>query len=102
MTSNSSDRLDRIEALVESNAKSIQALSDQAAEDRRARVRMYEAMADLASAQSGLASAQAALSSAQSAFYRRLDAQDELISTLSRRQGEIVQILKVLSDRESR
>jgi hypothetical protein len=93
MTNNSSDRLDRIEALVESNAKSIQALADQAAEDRRARTRMYEAMADLSSAQ-------AALSSAQAAFYRRLDAQDELITTLSRRQGEIVQILKVLSDRQ--
>jgi hypothetical protein len=90
------DRLDRFAASIEegfakvrqltdSNAKAIQALSDQAAEERRARSRLYQSMADLAAAQSG--------------FYQKLEAQDELISTLSRRQGEIVQILKVLSDR---
>ncbi|MBW4621818.1 MAG: hypothetical protein KME17_20935 [Cyanosarcina radialis HA8281-LM2] len=81
----SSERLKEIELIQQSNAKAIQALADRTAGDRNDRARLYQAMADLASAQAG--------------YYQKLESQDQLIETLSRRQGEIVQILKVLSDR---
>ena len=61
-TNDKSDRLDRIEKLVESNAKSIEALSSErlASEAKldRDRARLYESMADLASAQASLAQTQ--------------------------------------------
>ena len=41
-----------------------------------------------------VADAQASFYSAQADVYRRLENQDELMQTLSRRQGEIVAILK--------
>lgn len=110
---NSGDRLDRIEAAllqliqqsadtdkqIKSNAKAIEALtSKQAEEERRAaldRARLYETMARVADAQASFYSAQADV-------YRRLENQDELLQTLSRRQGEIVAILKaVTSEGES-
>jgi hypothetical protein len=89
MTSPENSRLDRIEALLEtiakrtdSNAKSIEALSSERfdAERRldRDRARLYQSMADLASA--------------QASFYTRLEEND-------RRQNEMVQILKLLTER---
>ena len=82
---------EEIQQLIASNAKAIQAL----AEDLRIyqqqaqldRVRLYQAMAELARA--------------QVSYYERLEAQDEQIHLLSRRQGEIVEILKLLSQRQS-
>lgn len=109
MTNNEPSRLDRIEAILEriaskqeeynaridSNAKAIEALAnDRALYERQAKLdreRLYGAMAELATAQANL-------SSAQAGFYGRLAAQDELIQTLARRQGEIVEILKLLRE----
>lgn len=117
-------RLDRIEAIlaaissnleevsskqvefnnrIDSNAKAIEALTNERreAEKRldRDRARLYQSMADLSNAMAQLASAQAGLASEQAGFYGRLAAQDELIQTLARRQGEIVEILKALRER---
>jgi hypothetical protein len=89
MTSSDPSRLDRIEALLEaiakrtdSNAKSIEALSlDRFESERRLdrdRARLYQSMADLASA--------------QASFYTRLEEND-------RRQNEMVQILKLLTQK---
>ncbi|MGL5805831.1 MAG: hypothetical protein ACRC11_10375 [Xenococcaceae cyanobacterium] len=107
MTSYDPNRLDRIEAILErialtseeynarinSNAKAIEALANERKESERQakldRERLYGAMAELATAQANL-------SSAQAGFYGRLAAMDELIQTLARRQGEIVEILKLL------
>ncbi|MCU0537068.1 MAG: hypothetical protein MUD14_24550 [Hydrococcus sp. Prado102] len=109
MTNSDSNRLDRIEAILEaiaaraeeynnridSNARAIEALvNEQRESEQRAKLdreRLYGAMAELATAQANLASTQAS-------FYGRLTEQDELIRTLSRRQGEIVQILKILGE----
>lgn len=58
-----SDRLDRIEALIESNAKSIEALTHQASQDsalyRKDRAHVFEGMARLAAAQADFYKAQA-------------------------------------------
>ena len=105
MTSNNSnDRLDRIEALLEqigqrvdSNAKSIQALSDERKENERQlqrdRAHLYQEMANLSSSMANL-------SNAQADFYRRMNEMDERQETLSRRQGDIVEILKLLQQPE--
>ncbi len=47
---NGSDRLDRLEAIVESNSRAIQALLDARAEDRLERAELREAIADINSA----------------------------------------------------
>ncbi|MGF1481111.1 MAG: hypothetical protein ACFB4I_16775 [Cyanophyceae cyanobacterium] len=90
LTRANAQSIQSLENQTRSNARSIQALTDnlnraeaQAAADRS---RLYEAMADLANA--------------QAAYYRRLEVQDQLVLTLARRQGEIVEILKLLSSRE--
>ena len=89
-----SDRLDRIEALVEkigqrvdSNARAIEAISANTAEYQRDRARMYKLMADLAQAQA----------ESKKEMYRLLGDLDQRQSQLSRRQGEIVEILKLLA-----
>ena len=52
MTNNSnSERLDRIESIVESNAKAIQAFSDDIGEMKRDRDTMYSLMSELTSKQ---------------------------------------------------
>lgn len=76
---------EELKKLVESNARAIEALTANVSELTRDRQEMYRLMADVASSQSGLASAQAD-------FYRRLAQTDQ-------RQGEIVEILKLLSQR---
>lgn len=88
-SSNGGDRLDRIEALIEqigqkvdSNARSIQALSEDRRESERDRARFYQEMANLSASMANL-------SNAQADFYRRME-------DFSRRQGDIVEILKLL------
>jgi acyl-CoA reductase-like NAD-dependent aldehyde dehydrogenase len=77
---------DHLEQLIASNAKAIQALTEDLRtyqqEAQLDRARLYQTMADLARN--------------QASYYEHLEAQDELIQTLSRRQGEIVEILKIL------
>ena len=88
-----SNRLDRIEALVEkigqrvdSNARAIEAISANTAEYQRDRARMYEIMEDLAQAQA----------ETKREMYRMLASLDQRQGQLSQRQGEIVEILKLL------
>ena len=82
---------EEIKQLIASNAKAIQSLTEDLRiyqqEAQLDRARLYQAMADLARAQAGA--------------YERLEAQDEQIRLLSRRQGEIVEILKLLSQRQN-
>ena len=100
MTNSQPDRLDRLETLlesialkVESNARAIEALSNervryeqQAQQDRN---RLYQAMTNLATAQATMASTHADF---QTSIYTR---QEEL----DRRQGEIVNILNLITER---
>ena len=98
------DRLDRIEALVASNARAIEAISANTAEYQRDRARMYQFMADLSRAMADLAQTQAetkrelAQTQAETKreMYRMLNNLDQRQGELSRRQGEIVDILKLL------
>lgn len=92
MTHSDPNRLDRIEALVEkigqrveSNARAIEALSANASEYQRDRSRLYGLMEDLVQSQSRI--------------YRVIEDLDERQGQLSRRQGEIVEILKLLAQR---
>ena len=82
---------EEIKQLVASNAKAIQSLTEDLRtyqqEAQLDRARLDQAMADLARVQAGA--------------YERLEAQDEQIRLLSRRQGEIVEILKLLSQRQN-
>ena len=91
---NSHERLNRIEKLVESNARTVEILVNNASEDReqwrKDRENLYESMARLASSQADLASAQASFYKTQSEFYRRLEKMD-------RRQADITEILKFLT-----
>lgn len=103
--SNNSDlnRLDRIEALIESNARSIQALADDRREAEkkldRDRARLYQAMSQMAEGMAqmsdriaSVASAQASFWEVQADYYRRLEEMDE-------RQAQIIEILNRLSQK---
>ena len=112
MSNSDPSRLDRIEALVEkigqrvdSNARAIEALSASDAEAKKDRARVYEIMADLAQTQADLAQTQA---DTKKEMYRMMGNFEELMGNfqqqnkeLSRRQGEIVDILKLLVNKES-
>lgn len=84
---------DELKNLIESNARAIEALAEYNAEALRERARFYRAMSDLAAV--------------QSATYNRVAEQDEALiqlvrnqTQLNRRQGEIVEILRLLANRE--
>ncbi len=98
MSNSDPSRLDRIEALVESNARAIEALSASDAEGKKERARLYELVADVAQAQAYLAQAQA---DTKKEMYRLMSNFEQQNQELSRRQGEIVDILKVLVNKES-
>lgn len=100
----SEDRLDRLERIVESNARSIEALSNSLREDReeikRERTKLYRALANMSDALAQLADRVGMISAAQSSLwevqadhYRRLDEMDE-------RHIRIIEILDRLSPRE--
>jgi len=106
------NRLDRIEALIESNARAIEASHQEFLELRQQweldRSRLYRMMADLASAQGSLHEAQAHFYEAQASFYKRLEEaderqeqferqQNERQERFERQQGDIVEILKFLT-----
>ena len=108
---NSSDRLDRIERILEnvastlveidsrinSNAKAIEASQSERREFERNlerdRVRLYQSLSNLANAQAAMATTHAEF---QSSFFSRQQELDKRQEELSRRQGEIVEILKLL------
>ncbi len=96
MTNSDPNRLDRIEALVESNARAIEALSASNAEAGKERAKLYQLMADLAQSHADLAQAQA---DTKREMYRMMSNFEEQNQQLSLRQGEIVEILKVLANK---
>ena len=93
---NDNSRLDRIETLVEkigqrvdSNARAIEALSVNTAEYQRDRVQLYQLMADLAQAEA----------ETKREMYRMISNLDRRQDELSRRQAEIVEIIKLLTQK---
>jgi uncharacterized coiled-coil protein SlyX len=84
----SEDRLERIEKIVESNARAIQALADAVANDREERKQekrgLYDYLARVASAQSDFYETQAD-------FYRHLQRMDE-------RQAQMIEIIRQLNE----
>ncbi|GBF82422.1 hypothetical protein [Aphanothece sacrum] len=113
MTYSDPNRLDRIEALIEANARAIEALGKRVDSNARAiealtnnmvanqqeaqrdRARFYQAMADLALSQVQMAETHAQF---QSNIYQRHEALDQRQDELSRRQQDIVEILKLLTN----
>lgn len=77
------DRLDRIEKLVESNAKSIQALTDEMAEMKRDRDVMYNLMSEL--------------TSKQISTYSIMKNLDDRQSQLANQQQQLIDIIKSIS-----
>ncbi len=105
MSNNSEgDRLDRIEAIVASNARAIEALTESQNEARKERVKLYQAMSDVAKSHATLAQTQAQLAQAQAdnqvLMYRFIDNLEEQQQQLNRRQGDIVEILRLLTKKE--
>ena len=82
----SEDRLNRIEKIVESNARAIQALADTVAQEKQQQKGLYEYLGRIASAIAGFYEVQAD-------FYRHLERMDE-------RQAQIIEILNRLTERE--
>jgi septal ring factor EnvC (AmiA/AmiB activator) len=91
---NDENRLDRIEALIESNARAIEASRQEFLDMRKQweldRSRLYQTMAELANSQANFYQAQAS-------FYQRLQEVDEREERFERQQGDIVEILKLLT-----
>ena len=77
------DRLDRIERLVESNAKSIQALTDEMAEMKRDRDVMYNLMSEL--------------TSKQISTYSIMKNLDDRQSQLANQQQQLIDIIKSIN-----
>ena len=77
------DRLDRIEKLVESNAKSIQALTDEMAEMKRDRDVMYNLMSEL--------------TSKQISTYSIMKNLDDRQSQLANQQQQLIDIIKSIN-----
>lgn len=94
---NDENRLDRIEALIESNARAIEASRQEFLDLRKQweldRSRLYQTMAELASSQ-------ASFYQAQASFYQRLQEVDERQERFERQQGDIVEILKLLTQQK--
>ncbi len=119
MANSDPSRLDRIEALVEkigqrvdSNARAIEALSESNAEAQKERARVYEIMAELAQSHADLAESHATIAKAQARLaqsnadtkkemYRMMGNFEQQNQQLSKRQGEIVDILKLLVNKQS-
>ena len=77
------DRLERIERLVESNAKSIQALTDEMAEMKRDRDVMYNLMSEL--------------TSKQISTYSIMKNLDDRQSQLANQQQQLIDIIKSMN-----
>lgn len=94
---------EELKQLVESNARAIQALSDERERNEREnqinRNRLYQAMSTLASSQAAMANTHAEF---QANFYARQQELDERQQELSRRQGEIVEVLRVITKKLDR
>ena len=86
------DRLDRIEKLVESNAKSIQALTDDLSEMKRDRDTMYQLMSDLTGKM-------AILTNAQAQSYQTIKSLDRRQDQLTSQQQQLIDIIKSIIDK---
>ena len=89
-----SDRLESIEALIKSNAKSIQALAESDRHAKRERAKLYQIMSDLAQSHANLAKAQA---DNQKLLYRFMEHTEEQQEKLLKTQADIVEILKIVT-----
>ena len=78
MTNSEPNRLNRIEVIIESNARAIEALTNSMQEMRRDRTILYQTMADV--------------TQSQASIYRTLE-------NLDSRQGQIVEILRLLANK---
>lgn len=87
---NSENRLDRIEAIVESNSKAIQVLSSDIAEMNRDRDYMYRLMGDLTNKM-------AILTNAQAESYETMKNLDNRQSQLANQQQQLIEIIKSLT-----
>ena len=85
-----SDRLDRIEKLVESNAKSIQSLTNEITEMKRDRDYMYRLMGDLTNKM-------AILTNAQAESYQTQKNLDNRQSQLANQQQQLIDIIKSMN-----
>lgn len=107
MTNSQPDRLDRIERLVESNARAIEASSNERTryeqENQLNRNRLYQAMANMSSAIANMSSSMATMATTHAEFqtniYNRQQELDERQQELSRRQGEIVELLRAITEK---
>jgi len=85
------DRLERIEKIVESNSRAIQALADAVARDREERKQeqkgLYDYLARIASAQSDFYQTQAD-------FYRHLERMDD-------RHAQMIEIIRQINENRS-
>ncbi len=90
--SNPENRLDRIEAIVESNSKAIQALSSDIAEMKRDRHYIYQLMGDLTNKM-------ATLTTAQAQSYETIKNLDERQSQLANQQQQLIDIIKSLTEK---
>ncbi|CCI16795.1 MAG: hypothetical protein ACK47N_23935 [Microcystis sp.] len=85
------DRLERIEKIVESNSRAIQALADAVARDREERKQeqkgLYDYLARIASAQSDFYQTQAD-------FYRHLERMDD-------RHAQMIEIIRQINENKS-
>ena len=89
---NNSDRLDRIESIVESNVKAIQALSDDIGEMKRDRDTIYSLMSELTGKMSEL-------TGKQISTYTIMKNLDERQSQLANQQAQLIEIIKSLADK---
>jgi phosphoribosyl-ATP pyrophosphohydrolase len=94
------NRLDRIEAIVESNSKSIQALTDDIAEMRRDRDVMYNLMSDLTAKQISAYTIMKNLDDRQNQLTNQQQQLIEIQKHSSRQQEQITEILRRLTDNE--
>ncbi len=89
---NSSDRLDRIEAIVESNARAIQAMAEQQATDRlkhdEAMAEMRDIVSRLTDVQRGMAKMLGNIDETQPTMLRRLMAIENKVDILIERADD--------------
>ncbi|TRU25284.1 hypothetical protein [Microcystis aeruginosa] len=95
----SEDRLERIEKIVESNARAIQSLADAVASDREERKQekkgLYDYLARIASAQSDFYETQAD-------FYRHLERMDgRLRRAVGDRHAQMIEIIRQINENRS-
>jgi hypothetical protein len=92
---------DELKALILSNAKAIQALTENDSEAKRERARLYQIMSDLAQSHADLAQSHANLAQAQAdnqkLLYQFMEHSEQQQQKLIKTQADITEILKFLT-----